>query len=68
MWEPRKRLTTILMESLCLGLHEPRPNVVQVLERRTSDDSLGLMQYGVLGKIVLSSQLGGDGGNWLTVC
>lgn len=51
-----------------MGLPELGPNVVQVLELRTSDDSLGLMQHGILGKIVLSSQLGGDGGNWLTVC
>lgn len=50
------------------GLHELQPNVVQVLKSRTSDDGLGLTQHGVLGKIVLRSQLGGDGGNWLTLC
>lgn len=53
---------------LVWGLHKIQPNVVQVLELRTSYDGLGQTQHVVLGKTVLSYQLGGDGGNCLTLC
>lgn len=68
IWEPSKTYHYSDGAPLVWGLHELQPNVVQVLKSRTSDDGLGLTQHGVLGKIVLRSHLGGDGGNWLTLC